>query len=639
METVPIHLEHRRGKGGRVALSVLAGDQQVFTHLLDILDADIRADFMKRLREKCENEKIRGITEDCFSEIASKVEELAAESVQEDTSKKSQADLIFEIAVQHYRIGQNHVKEPFAVVKDGPNIARMLRGGHSSLRAELAARYCEAFDKVPGSGALTDALMAVEGMALRQPQERTNLRLGRHGNAIILDLGRDDGKAIVISDEEWTVVERSPILFHRTELIAPLPIPVSDPRGLDELKSLLNVSEESWPLVTAWLVSVLIPDIPHPIVLLSGLHGSGKSTNGRNISAVIDPSPAPLRTPPRDIEQWGIEAAASWVVPVDNVSSIKYWWSDALCRASTGDGLIRRRLYTDSDLSVLAFHRCVILTSIDPGALKGDLADRLLIIELDPISPAQRRTEEEMRRVHSAMHPRILGGLLDLVVKVFGVLPSIRLDDKPRMADFAHVLAALDHVQGTQALGTYLGQGGTIAHEVVEGDSVAVALTEFAQSLRTEWSGTAGELLKKITTDKPPRDWPRNPKALGSRIRRVIPALGSTGIVVIPPRGGRDRTWRIPPTGFDLQTTVETVQCASDDHNPLLDKKVTEEGKQDGSGDGSQGSSMNRPTNRRDVSTLDNSNLDGSDGSDGCMQVISGQVVHAQELDREEGRI
>jgi hypothetical protein len=53
-------------------------------------------------------------------------------------------------------------------------------------------------------------------------------------------------------------------------------------------------------------------------------------------------------------------------VVLDNISGIPDWLSDALCRAVTGDGMVRRRLYENDDLTVLAFRRVVALTSIDP---------------------------------------------------------------------------------------------------------------------------------------------------------------------------------------------------------------------------------------------------------------------------------
>ena len=69
-------------------------------------------------------------------------------------------------------------------------------------------------------------------------------------------------------------------------------------------------------------------------------------------------------------------AAGSWIVGLENVSSIQPWLSDCFCRASTGDALVRRKLYSDSELAVLTYRRAIILNGVDLGALRGDLGDR-----------------------------------------------------------------------------------------------------------------------------------------------------------------------------------------------------------------------------------------------------------------------
>jgi len=44
--------------------------------------------------------------------------------------------------------------------------------------------------------------------------------------------------------------------------------------------------------------------------------------------------------------------------------------------------MLRRELYTNSDVAVLAFRRVIASTGIDPGLLAADLADRMLTMEL-----------------------------------------------------------------------------------------------------------------------------------------------------------------------------------------------------------------------------------------------------------------
>ena len=80
---------------------------------------------------------------------------------------------------------------------------------------------------------------------------------------------------------------------------------------------------------------------------------------------MLDPSPVPVRKPPRDADSWITAAAGSWVVALDNLSAVSEWLSDTLCRASTGDGDVKRQLYTDGGLVVFAFRRCVLLNVAD----------------------------------------------------------------------------------------------------------------------------------------------------------------------------------------------------------------------------------------------------------------------------------
>lgn len=469
-----------------------------------------------------------------------------------EQGRPSQATQLCQLAETSYRFTCTPSGEPFAVSLAGSNLARMLRGGRHSLRAELAAAYAEVNGRVPSSTALADAMAVLEGKAQRCEPVGLGLRVAGHGDGIVLDLGNSTGRVVVIEPGGWRVENRSPVLFRRTELTGELPVPEQAGR-LEHLADLLNVAPASWDLLRGWLVAALHPDIPHPALLLGGEQGTGKSTAERLLAATVDPSPAQLRSSPRDIEQWSVAASGSWVVPLDNVSTIQPWLSDALCRAVTGDGFLKRRLYADNALTVLAFKRVVILSAIDPGALRGDLADRLLLIDLERIPPKRRRLDTDLDAAFRTAHGGILGGLLDLLAEVLRVLPNIHLDELPRMADFAKVLAAVDEIEGTSALATYVAQSERIATEVVEGDPLAEAVRGFAHK-EGEWSGTAGELLKAIKAPDPaPRDWPTNAKSLAAGIRRCAPALRTVGVGVDYDSTGRRRRWtvRYDTTGQD----------------------------------------------------------------------------------------
>jgi hypothetical protein len=333
------------------------------------------------------------------------------------------------------------------------------------------------------------------------------------------------------------VVERSPVLFRRTPLTGPLPVPV---RGgsLDPLAELLNVDEARFRVIVAWLVSALFPSIPHPILALVGEQGTAKTTAGRLVMSLVDSSPAAVRTPPKEMRSWAAMAAASWVVFIDNVSSIPAWFSDTLCKAVTGDGIVERALHTDDDINIITFRRCVVLTSIDAGRLAGDLAERLLTIELDVIPPELRRPDAEIIAQYEAAQPIVLGALLDLAAEVLAVLPIVRLDELPRMADFARILGALDRIEGWTTLADYNAAAAEASQAVLDGDPMADAVLGL-MSRQNVWSGTASELLTRLTPEHRPQGWPRTPQAVSGALKRLAPALRASGglTVEFPPRG------------------------------------------------------------------------------------------------------
>jgi hypothetical protein len=461
--------------------------------------------------------------------------------------KKSVSTQVVRLAEHNYEFGCSTDGAVFGVEKDGPNIARSLRGGRLGLRAALATAFMDITGKAASAGALADALLVLEGRCRKESPVPLFHRVAPWGDDIVVDLGQPDGQVVHIDSAGWRILKRSPVTFKRSELTMPLPDPVHG--GYDLLaRPVGTISPASWPLALGWLVAALLPELPHPIVLCRGEHGSGKTSTATAMSDLIDPTSVPMRSVPRDLETWAVSASASWVVALDNLSSIAEWLSDALCRASTGEGNVRRKLYTDDDVSVIAFRRAVIMTAIDAGSLKGDLADRLLPITLEPVSPDRRRTEADVAAQWVADHPAMLGALYDLVAGVLRELPSVELGELPRMADFARVLAALDRVDPDPAVNrvaAYKVLHNDIARDVIEGDPFASKVCHLARA-RGQWSGTAGELLAELRPPNPkPKDWPTNPRACGGALRRIGPALRVVGITMEYRRTESERTVHI----------------------------------------------------------------------------------------------
>jgi hypothetical protein len=456
--------------------------------------------------------------------------------------RKSAATVLVEMAQSRYLFGISTDGEPFAVPLMGDPVARLLRGGKRGLRSELARAYFEERAKAVSQQALADALLVIEGLAGGAEPELLAQRVAQTSTSWWIDLGDTTGDAIRVNGTGWTITGPA-VKFRRTVLTAALPRPVAG-GDLGELWGLLNVAEADRPLVLAWLVAAMVAGIPHPILSLAGEQGTGKSTAAKIITSLIDPSPVPLRKTPRDSDSWVTAAAGSWIVAIDNVSTVPDWLSDTLCRAVTGDGDVRRQLYTDGGLALFAFRRAVILNGIDLGAVRGDLADRLLVIDLDVIAERNRRLDAEVESRWQDAHPRILGALLDLAASVASALPSVRLENSPRMADFARILAAVDQVLGIEGLTRYRDRARNLAADSLTADPFVVAAQ---QQLGEEFAGTSADLLDRVAApdDKRlPKGWPANARQLTTLLKRQAPVMRRAGWTVTELPSGHENALR-----------------------------------------------------------------------------------------------
>ncbi|WP_405018142.1 ATP-binding protein [Kitasatospora sp. NBC_00070] len=498
----------------------------------------------------------------------------------EPGGKPNQASQLVALARERFDLVVSEDGRPYAVVTDGPNVVLPLRG-KAGLRAQLARLFTDANGgSVPSQGSLSDAMMVLEGQAAATDPVEVSLRVAGGPERIVIDLGTANGRAVVITPGAWTVVDRSPVLFRRSGAMAPMPTPdrARTAEGLDALRALVNMDEPTFRQLVGWLVAAWMPHIPHPILTFKGEQGTGKSKAAQMIVNIIDPSPATRRTQPRDIKMWSTQAFNSWALCLDNISVIPPWLSDTLCKAVTGDGFVDRALYTDDDVVVLTFRRVLAMTTIDAGALAGDLAERLMILDLQLIDPTQRRTERALDAAFELARPAILAALLDLLAEVLTVLPGVALDSLPRMADFAQVLAALDQLQGWDTLADYGAAAAAVNADALEGDPFGSAVLTFTESYGP-WSGTAGELLERLNltaTDSiyHPK-WPKDATRASGQLKRLAPVLRSVGVLVDDTQRSADRHRRrlvalrladqphtIPEQGSGLETSGITASAA-----------------------------------------------------------------------------
>jgi 5S rRNA maturation endonuclease (ribonuclease M5) len=463
--------------------------------------------------------------------------------------RKSKATALVRMALDRFRLGCSSDGTVFAVLLSGPNVALGMRG-RGGLRSVLASMFYEAEGCAPGQNALTDAMQVLDGKAMAAEREPVAIRMASHADALVVDLGRADGKVVAITSDGWEVVERSPVLFRSSEAVGDLPLPVRTGcagNGLLELRRLVNVSEADWHVLVAVLVAAIFPDLPHPVLFISGEQGMAKSWATKLIVRTIDGSETDVQSAPRNEDDWSVVASSSWTIALDNVTKIDPWLSDCICRASTGAQWRKRTLFTDSDVSILRIKRQVIMNGIDTPINRGDLAERVIRLDLEPIQ--HHLEDDEIERRFAEAHPRILAALFDLVAEVLAVLPNITIEKPPRMASFAKVVAAVDRVRGTEGLARYRMMVRAQVAAAAEGDPFAQALDRFLASRNppSEWQGGATELLDGLRSFEPDRQdqLPKNGQVVGTALSRAATSLRAKGWQVEHSKSGSRRIWTL----------------------------------------------------------------------------------------------
>ena len=93
------------------------------------------------------------------------------------------------------------------------------------------------------------------------------------------------------------------------------------------------------------LLGMLQPDGTLPVTSLIGGDGRTKTCAAIVLLSLIDPSIIRGCSPPETNEDLMLAVQQRWVYFIDNLSEIKPWLSDALCRLATGGATERRTKY------------------------------------------------------------------------------------------------------------------------------------------------------------------------------------------------------------------------------------------------------------------------------------------------------
>src|SRR5262249_55534148 len=159
----------------------------------------------------------------------------------------------------------------------------------TGFRRWLTRAYFKEKGRPPSSEALQGVFGVLEASADFDGETHpVHIRVAGDASVYYLDLGDPSWRAVKINVEGWELIAQPDVRFRRPKGFLALPEPA---RGgsLDLLKPFLNLREDDFPLLAAWLTSALCPAGPYPILSITGEQGSSKSTLTSLARKLIDP--------------------------------------------------------------------------------------------------------------------------------------------------------------------------------------------------------------------------------------------------------------------------------------------------------------------------------------------------------------
>lgn len=216
------------------------------------------------------------------------------------------------------------------------------------------------------------------------------------------------------------------------------------------LNNIIGVKpEHAKAILKIWFLSVLLRDgmVSRPILALIGSPGSGKSTLIRRVYALLYGKERSVNAVTKE-DDFDYAVATDPLVVLDNVDSYAKWLPDRLALSAATSEIVKRKLFTDSDIVVLKRQAMLAITAHAPKWGREDVVDRLLLLTFERLPKFISETViiDNIIRQRNALW----GMILKDIQKVFNTpkpndgWPQFRVED---FASFGYHIATALGVQ------------------------------------------------------------------------------------------------------------------------------------------------------------------------------------------------
>lgn len=440
---------------------------------------------------------------------------------------------------------------------DEPDRERFVKINHPSLESYLRQMVIPKLSRKTKESAIIqnvkDAVALWGNPDKVSPKVRT---AGKLTNGLLeYDLRNDDAQYVKVTSSGWQISEQHQYKFLRSTHGLPQVLPKPPTKSLLTLLCpYVNCDKKSLILFAVWLVQTFCEG-SHSILLVMAAKGCGKSTLSKIVRQIIDPSKLSAAAMPKKQDDLTVLLANTYVAVFDNTDEVGKDVSNLLCSAVTGATAVKREYYTTQDLCVLTLHNALVINGISVLPGESDLADRCLLLNLNPISSTERRTDLDIQKRFQVDLPEILGAIFDTIARAMTTIHTIAPTELPRMADSYVEMAAI-----AVALGISEKRFKTIydtnlaAIDKARGDiAIVEAVREYMTSglvPSKKLRGTITEVYQKISKNYSGRkqDLPRSASHFSRKLSAEHSALLAAGFIV-----------NIDPTHADA-TRIEIIK-------------------------------------------------------------------------------
>jgi hypothetical protein len=377
---------------------------------------------------------------------------------------------------------------------------------------------------------------------------------------ILIDSGRPDWAVFEIGPDGWRMIETDENPFKRARKTAAYSCTPDTPKATwDDLFKFLRVRDDSQKtILKMWLCLALFPNTSRPGLVITGPHGSAKTTIARKMKMIVDPAVNDKPNKFRKNEDDMIAPLANYAVSVlDNANQMTPEQSDLLCLSITGLDDEKRALFTDGDIHNTEFMSTWIVTGLNNPGKMGDFLSRVFLLETSLLNKKEKIHDDEINKLAGEHTPGIQALIFDCMALALKQAKDVKATELHRLAQanlYSLAMAEGLKLNQEQIQAVWESNRADQDAEVGAGEILSDLLPRFFNDPKLglpngTWIGTARELHEQLycyfEVDKKSwkKSFPPNDVHLSRRLNKIRENLSNQGITF--ESHGREKTFHV----------------------------------------------------------------------------------------------